>query len=121
MQGMGRGVRDRDDYCAVLLLARLSFSCACVAGENSARWRESWVATARLAPSSPARSRVRVSARSGRRALAQVRYAERGTVWDEPVALREAFDLAATGRAVAAADRVQWAVTLDGGDRALRG
>ncbi|WND15864.1 hypothetical protein [Streptomyces violaceus] len=35
----------------------------------------------------------------------RVRYAEHGTVRGEAVALREAFDLAATGRTPAAAER----------------
>ncbi|MGP3978311.1 hypothetical protein ACTWQF_30765 [Streptomyces sp. 8N114] len=42
-----------------------------------------------------------------RRALAEVRHAPQGTIRPEAVALREAFDLAATGRTSAAADRVQ--------------
>ncbi|MER6958229.1 hypothetical protein [Streptomyces sp. NPDC000618] len=49
------------------------------------------------------------------RALAQVRYAQHGTVRPEAIALREAFDLAATGRTTAAADRIRLTVNdLDG-------
>ncbi|MGW0885840.1 hypothetical protein [Streptomyces sp. NPDC002671] len=55
-------------------------------------------------------------------AAAEVRYAEHGTVRPETVALREAFDLSATNRARAAADRVQRAVNdLGDNDKALRG
>ncbi|MFG2651182.1 DEAD/DEAH box helicase family protein [Streptomyces sp. NPDC048436] len=137
-QGMGRGVRDGEDYCAVLLMgAKLAtaihdtrhlalFSPATraqlklsrdIAGQikggglNSVR--QALQACLERAPQWRERSR---------RALAEVRYAEHGTVRPEAVALREAFDLAATGRAPAAAERVQKAVNALGeNDKALRG
>ncbi|MFK4196705.1 DEAD/DEAH box helicase family protein [Streptomyces sp. NPDC033754] len=137
-QGMGRGVRDGEDYCAVLLLgAKLAtaihdarhlalFSPATQAqlklsrdiagqikGEGLDAVRQALRACLGRVPQWRERSR---------RALAEVRYAEHGTVRDEAVALREAFDLAATGRAPAAAERVQKAVNdLGNGDTALRG
>ncbi|MEV8346425.1 DEAD/DEAH box helicase family protein [Streptomyces niveus] len=137
-QGMGRGVRDGEDYCAVLLLgAKLAtaihdarhlalFSPATQAqlklsrdiagqikGEGLDAVRQALRACLGRVPQWRERSR---------RALAEVRYAEHGTVRDEAVALREAFDLAATGRAPAAAERVQKAVNdLGDGDMALRG
>ncbi|MGJ3557992.1 hypothetical protein ACR6C2_00045 [Streptomyces sp. INA 01156] len=61
-------------------------------------------------------------AERSRRALAEVRYAEHGTVRPEAVALREAFDFAATGRPAAAAEQVQKAVNdIGDSDKALRG
>lgn len=137
-QGMGRGVRDSEDYCAVLLLgANLAvaihdrrhlalFSPATQAqlklsreianqikGEGLDSVRQALRACLGRQPQWTQRSR---------RALAEVRYAEHGTVRGEAVALREAFDLAVTGRALAAADRVQRAVNeLDASDKALRG
>ncbi|MEW2080102.1 hypothetical protein AB0941_42695 [Streptomyces sp. NPDC013433] len=137
-QGMGRGVRDGEDYCAVLLLgAKLAtaihdarhldlFSPATQAqlglsrdiagqikGEGLDEVRQALRACLGRAPLWRERSR---------RALAEVRYAEHGTVRPEAVALREAFDLAATGRSSAAAERVQKAVNdLGEGDKALRG
>ncbi|MEU9272698.1 hypothetical protein AB0E04_46030 [Streptomyces sp. NPDC048251] len=137
-QGMGRGVRDGEDYYAVLLLgAKLAmavhdarhlalFSPATqaqlklsrdiagqITGEGLDAVRQALRACLGRVPQWRERSRW---------ALAEVRYAEHGTVRDEAVALREAFDLAATGRAPAAAERVQKAVNdLDEGDRALRG
>ncbi|MFI1415700.1 DEAD/DEAH box helicase family protein [Streptomyces sp. NPDC020707] len=137
-QGMGRGVRDGEDYCAVLLLgAKLAtaihdarhlalFSPATQAqlklsrdiagqikGEGLDAVRQALRACLGRVPQWTQRSR---------RALAEVRYAEHGTVRDEAVALREAFDLAATGRTPAAAQRVQKAVNALGDeDKALRG
>ncbi|MGY1583249.1 DEAD/DEAH box helicase [Streptomyces sp. MN13] len=137
-QGMGRGVRDRDDYCAVLLLganlavathdprhlalfspatqAQLKLSrdiASQIQGEGLDAVRQALRGCLGRMPKWTERSR---------RALAEVRYAEHGTVRDEAVALREAFNLAATGRTGAAADRVQRAVNaLGDGDKALRG
>ncbi|CAL9327639.1 hypothetical protein SUDANB106_00006 [Streptomyces sp. enrichment culture] len=137
-QGMGRGVRDGEDYCAVLLLgAKLAtaihearhlalFSPATQAqlklsrdiagqikGEGLNAVRQALRACLGRVPQWRERSR---------RALAEVRYAEHGTVRDEAVALREAFNLAATGRPSAAAERVQKAVNdLGDSDKALRG
>ncbi|MEU7407694.1 MULTISPECIES: hypothetical protein [unclassified Streptomyces] len=51
-----------------------------------------------------------------------MRGAEHGTVRGQAVALREALDLAVTGRTPAAAERVQKAVNdLGGSNRALQG
>ncbi|MEV3972753.1 DEAD/DEAH box helicase family protein [Streptomyces sp. NPDC050698] len=137
-QGMGRGVRDGEDYCAVLLLgaklgtaihdarhlalfspatqAQLKLSrdiAGQIKGEGLDSVRQALRACLGRVPQWRERSR---------RALAEVRYAEHGTVRDEAVALREAFDLAATGRAPAAAERVQKAVNdLGNSDTALRG
>ncbi|MFH8485319.1 DEAD/DEAH box helicase family protein [Streptomyces longisporoflavus] len=137
-QGMGRGVRDGEDYCAVLLMgAKLAtaihdarhlalFSPATraqlklsrdiagqIKGEGLNSVRQALRACLGRVPQWRERSR---------RALAEVRYAEHGTVRPEAVALREAFDLAATGRAPAAAARVQKAVNALGeSDKALRG
>ncbi|MER6401491.1 DEAD/DEAH box helicase family protein [Kitasatospora sp. NPDC001603] len=137
-QGMGRGVRDGEDYCAVLLLgAKLAtaihearhlalFSPATqaqlqlsrdiagqIAGEGLNAVRQALRACLGRVPQWRERSR---------RALAEVRYAEHGTVRGEAVALREAFDLAATGRTPAAAERVQKAVNaLGNGETTLRG
>lgn len=55
-----------------------------------------------------------------RRAVAEVRYAEHGTVRPEAIALREAFDLAVTGRYMQAADRLQKTVN-ELNDKQLRG
>jgi hypothetical protein len=137
-QGMGRGVRDGEDYCAVLLLgaklataihevrhlalfspatqAQLKLSrdiASQIRGEGLDAVRQALRACLGRVPQWRERSR---------RALAEVRYAAHGTVRGEAVALREAFDLAATGRTPAAAERVQKAVNaLGDGDTALRG
>jgi hypothetical protein len=137
-QGMGRGVRDGEDYCAVLLLgaklataihdarhlalfspatqAQLKLSrdiASQIKGEGLNDVRQALRACLGRAPQWRERSR---------RALAEVRYAEHGTVRPEAVALREAFDLAATGRPQAAAERVQKAVNdLGDSDKPLRG
>ncbi|MEU6572589.1 helicase C-terminal domain-containing protein [Streptomyces sp. NPDC046805] len=135
-QGMGRGVRDSEDYCAVLLLGtrlgvathdprhlslfspatqaqlRLSRDIAKqIKGEGLAAVRQALRACLGPMPQWMERSR---------RALAEVRYAETGIVRPEAVALRQAFDLAATGRSSAAADRIQLAIN-DVDDDALRG
>ncbi|MGW4490470.1 DEAD/DEAH box helicase [Streptomyces sp. NPDC004376] len=137
-QGMGRGVRDRDDYCAVLLLgadlavathnprhvalfspatqAQLKLSrdiAGQLKGEGLNEVRQALRVCLGRAPQWTQRSS---------RALAEVRYAEHGTVRPEAVALREAFNLAATGRPRDAAARVQKAVNAVGErDKALRG
>ncbi|MGI5192134.1 helicase C-terminal domain-containing protein [Streptomyces sp. CA-288835] len=135
-QGMGRGVRDSEDYCAVLLLganlgvaiheprhlslfspatqAQLKLSSDIarqIKGEGLNSVRQALRACLGRSPQWTERSR---------RALAEVRYAPHGTVRPEAVALREAFDLAATGRTTAAADRLQ-RTTNDLDDQALRG
>jgi hypothetical protein len=137
-QGMGRGVRDGEDYCAVLLLgaqlataihdarhlalfspatrAQLKLSrdiAGQIKGEGLSAVRQALRACLVQAPQWRERSR---------RALAEVRYAEHGAVRPEAVALREAFDLAATGRLHAAAERVQQAVNdIGDSDKPLRG
>lgn len=137
-QGMGRGVRDGEDYCAVLLLGanlaiaihdarRLAlFSPATQAQLKLSRDIASQIRGAGLDAVRQALraclGRIPQWTQRSRRALAEVRYAEHGTVRPEAVALREAFDLAATGRAPAAAERVQKAVNdLGESDKALRG
>jgi hypothetical protein len=135
-QGMGRGVRDGEDYCAVLLLgAKLGvaihdrkhlelFSPATraqlklsrdiadqIKGEGLNAVRQALRACLGRAPQWTQRSR---------RVLAEVRYASHGTVRPEATGLREAFNLAATGRTVPAAERVQQAVNAVE-DTALRG
>ncbi|WP_234314157.1 hypothetical protein [Streptomyces sp. NBRC 109706] len=137
-QGMGRGVRDGEDYCAVLLLganlavaindarrlallspatqAQLKLSrdiAGQIKGEGLNAVREALRACLGRVPQWRERSR---------RALADVRYAEHGTVRGEAVALREAFDLAAMGRTPAAVERVQKAANdLGNRDTVLRG
>ncbi|MEV0811235.1 DEAD/DEAH box helicase [Micromonospora sp. NPDC050200] len=135
-QGMGRGVRDSSDYCAVLLLgARLGvatydsgylelFSPATQAqlalsrdvanqiqGEGLDAVRAALSACLDRAPQWVERSR---------RALADVAYADRGRVRPEAVAVRQAFDLAEAGQTAAAADRLQQTLN-DIEDSALRG
>ncbi|WP_327118764.1 DEAD/DEAH box helicase [Streptomyces sp. NBC_01341] len=135
-QGMGRGVRDREDYCAVLLMGaelglairdprRLDlFSPATraqlrvsqrvadmIAGEGLPQVREAIDACLErqqhwLTPS--------------RRALADVQYEQVSNVRAEATAGREAFDLACVGQYRASADRLQVAInSLE--DKALRG
>ncbi|SDP61554.1 Replicative superfamily II helicase [Streptomyces sp. cf386] len=137
-QGMGRGVRDGEDYCAVLLLGA-KLATAIHEPRHLALFSPATQAQLKLSRDIAGQIRgeglnaVRQALRAclgrvpqwrerSRRALAEVRYAEHGTVRDEAVALREAFDLAATGRTPAAAERVQKAVNaLGDGDTALRG
>ncbi|MEU4494209.1 DEAD/DEAH box helicase [Streptomyces sp. NPDC023998] len=135
-QGMGRGVRDNEDYCAVLLLGanlaaatydpnylklfspatqaqlRLSRDIAKqITGEGLQAVREAL----RACLGRQTRWRER-----SRRALAEVRYANTGLVRPEALAQREAFNLAVTGRAPEAADRIQQSIN-DVEDDALRG
>ncbi|MGP3974458.1 DEAD/DEAH box helicase [Streptomyces sp. 8N114] len=137
-QGMGRGVRDNEDYCAVLLMGA-NLAVAINDARHLALFSPATQAQLKLSRDIARQIRgegldaVRQALRAclgrmpqwtqrSRRALAEVRYAPQGTVRPEAVALREAFDLAATRRTLAAADRVQRAVN-DLGDRdtALRG
>ncbi|MFK0025685.1 DEAD/DEAH box helicase family protein [Streptomyces sp. NPDC090798] len=137
-QGMGRGVRDGEDYCAVLLLgAKLAtaihdarhlalFSPATQAQLKLSRDIASQIKGEGLNAVRQALraclGRVPQWTQRSRRALAEVRYASHGTIRQEAVALREAFDLAATGRTPAAAERVQKSVNdLGDRDKALRG
>ena len=121
-QGMGRGVRDSDDYCAVLLLGselavatydprhlgllspatraqvKLSMDVASqIQGAGLGAVREAVGACLSREPQWVAHSR---------RALADIRYAETSTIRPEAVAARDAFDLAVTGRFQEAADRL---------------
>jgi hypothetical protein len=135
-QGMGRGVRDGEDFCAVLLLgAKLGvaihdrkhlelFSPATRAQLQLSRGVAESIKNAGL-------DSVRMALRAclarapewtqrSRRVLADVRYASQGAVRPEAAALRAAFNLAATGRTVPASERVQAAVN-DVDDTALRG
>jgi hypothetical protein len=126
-QGMGRGVRDTKDHCAVLLLG---------AGLAKATWDQRYLSL--FSPATRAQlalsrdiarliqggglNAVRTALnacldrdpewtkRSGR-ALAEIRYAAAGVIRPEAVALRQAFDLAAAGQARAAADRIQQAIS----------
>lgn len=135
-QGMGRGVRDGEDYCAVLLLGaklgvaihdrkhlelfspatraqlRLSRDIADqIKGEGLDAVRQALRACLGRNPQWTQRSR---------RVLAEVRYAPQGTVRPEATALRSAFNLAATGQSGPAAEQVQQAVNAVE-DAALRG
>lgn len=135
-QGMGRGVRDSEDHCAVLLLganlgvathdplhlslfspatrAQLALSrdiAQQIHGQGLAAVRGALEACLGRHPQWLERSR---------RALAEIRYADTSIVRPETIAAREAFDLAATGQTRAAADRLQQAINnLE--DPALRG
>lgn len=122
-QGMGRGVRDVEDYCAVLLLGA-----SLAVATTDPRWLElfSPATRAQLGLSRDIADQIKgagldaVRAALGacldrdpewvtrsRRSLAEVRYADAGTVRPEAVAAREAFDLAAVGQTSAAADKLQ--------------
>jgi hypothetical protein len=135
-QGMGRGVRDSEDHCVVLLLGN-----DLAVATHDARQRRL------LSPATRAQvelsreiadqiegeglNAVRTAMSAcldeesqwvslSRRALADIRYAESSIIRAEAVAARAAFDLAATGRPRDAADRMQRAITeLD--DPAVRG
>ncbi|MGQ5593948.1 DEAD/DEAH box helicase [Streptomyces sp. ESR1.13] len=135
-QGMGRGVRDSDDHCAVLLLganlgvathdplhlglfspatrAQLALSrdvAQLIQGQGLDAVRVALEACLNRQPQWLERSR---------RALAEIRYADTSVVRPETIAAREAFDLAATGQPRAAADRLQQAINgME--DPALRG
>jgi hypothetical protein len=122
-QGMGRGVRDTDDYCAVLLLganlgvathdpvhlglfspatrAQLELSrdiAEQIQGEGLHAIRVALSACITRDPQWVERSK---------RALAEIRYADTSVIRPEATAAREAFDLAAAGQTSAAADRLQ--------------
>jgi hypothetical protein len=125
-QGMGRGVRDTDDHCAVLLLGanlgvathdplHLSlFSPATRAQLELSKDIANQITGEGLAPVRAAMSACldrdpRWVERS-KRALADIRYAETSIIRPEAVAGREAFDLAAAGQTRAAADRLNEAI-----------
>jgi hypothetical protein len=135
-QGMGRGVRDTKDHCAVLLLG------AGLAKATSDQRYLSLFSPATRAQLALSRDIANLIQGGGldavrtalnacldrdpqwtersRRAVAEVRYADRGVVRPEAVALRQAFDLAAAGQTSAAAAQVQQAINnLD--DPSIRG
>lgn len=135
-QGMGRGVRDTDDYCAVLLLgpnlaitthdpAHMSlFSPATRAQLELSRdiaeqIKGEGLEAVRLALSACLDRDPHWVERS-KRALAEIRYAETSIVRPEATASREAFDLAASGQTKLAADRLQEAINATE-NLALRG
>ncbi|ABW16053.1 helicase c2 [Parafrankia sp. EAN1pec] len=135
-QGMGRGVRDVNDHCAVLLMG---------AGLGLAVHDDAWLelfspaTRAQLRLSRDVAIQVQHTGLEGIRsalsvcldrdpqwversklALAPIRYNNVGSVRPEAVAAREAFDLATTGQFNQAAQRLQTAI--DGiTDPALRG
>ncbi|ODU05876.1 MAG: DEAD/DEAH box helicase [Pseudonocardia sp. SCN 72-86] len=135
-QGMGRGVRDVNDFCAVLLLgANLAVA------THDKGWLDlfSPATRAQLDLSRDIANQIRgegldavraaLSACLGRdpqwversrRALAEIRYVDTGAIRPEAVATREAFDRAVAGHTSAAADRLQQAIN-NIEDGALRG
>jgi hypothetical protein len=135
-QGMGRGVRDTEDYSAVLLLGanlgvathdprHLSlFSPATRAQLGLSRDIANQITGEGLdavrAALSACLTRDPQWVERSRRALAEVRYADTSVIRPEAIASREAFDLAAAGQTRAAADRLQQVINgLE--DRATRG
>ncbi len=135
-QGMGRGVRDSEDYCVVLLMGsklaevlhnprhqallspatraqvQLSWDIATqVQGEGLGAIREVIGACLEREPEWVAHSR---------RALAGIMYEQSSTVRPEAIASRTAFDLASTARFREAADCMQRSIT-EVADPALRG
>ena len=135
-QGMGRGVRDVSDHCAVLLLgAELGMA----VHDRARRDYFSPATRAQLDLSLDVALQLYGQGLDGIRAaltvcldrdphwvqrsklaLAPVRYINTGAVRAEAVATREAFDLAATGQTSQAADRLQRAIN-EITDPALRG
>lgn len=125
-QGMGRGVRDVNDHCAVLLLG---------AGLGTAVHDQTWLdmfspaTRAQLQLSRDVAMQLAGAGLDGVRtalnvcldrnpawvqrskvALASIRYNNIGAVRPDAVAIREAFDLAAAGQTSLAADRLQQAI-----------
>lgn len=125
-QGMGRGVRDSEDYCAVLLLGnKLALA------TRDPEWLTlfSPATRAQLALSNDVAAQIKGHGldavrevlslcldrdtnwiERSRRTLADVRYASAGIVRTEAIAMREAFDLANTGQPTPAATRLQQAI-----------
>ncbi|WP_406346981.1 DEAD/DEAH box helicase [Streptomyces sp. NBC_00648] len=135
-QGMGRGVRDRDDHCAVLLLGanlarattephRLSmFSNATQAQlglsqELALQIKGEGINSIREALSIFL-SRDPAWVEESRRRTATVRYAEYTRIRPEAVATRQAFDLAVVGQTSKAAERFVQVINQTH-DTALRG
>lgn len=125
-QGMGRGVRDNEDHCAVLLLgADLALATrdpqwlSLFSPATRAQLQLSHQVAAQIKNEGLPGVRTAISAcldreehwvRASRRALAEVRYEDTGTVREEALAARRAFDLAAAGQTPAAAKRLQEAI-----------
>lgn len=135
-QGMGRGVRDSEDHCVVLLLGS---ELAVAIHEPRQRGLLSPATRAQVELSHQIAQQIEgegldavrsaISAcldrepqwlTLSRRALADIRYAESSVVRPEAIAAREAFDLAVTGQLRGAADQMQRTIT-ELGDKAVRG
>lgn len=135
-QGMGRGVRDSEDHCAVLLLGS---QIAVALHDRKQRELFSPATLAQIDLSSSLAEQLAGKGLDGireavglcldrdpqwralsREALAGVHYAVGGTVRAEAIGIREAFNLAATGRYNDASDRLQKAIGAVT-DRAVRG
>lgn len=135
-QGMGRGVRDSNDYCAVLLLGA---SLAIATHDPKHLGLFSPATRAQLELSRDIADQIKgegldavraaLSACIGRdpqwverskRALAAVRYADTSQIRPEAIAARQAFELAASGQTSAAADRLQQVINVTE-NRAMRG
>lgn len=135
-QGMGRGVRDSEDHCVVLLLGsdlavathdsrqRALFSPATRAQVELSRDIADQIQGEGLdsvrAAVSACLARDPHWVAVSRRTLAEIRYADSSIVRPEAVTSRRAFDLAATGRLRDAADAMQGATT-EVEDPAVRG
>lgn len=135
-QGMGRGVRDSEDHCVVLLLGpELAFA----THDQGQQELFSPATRAQLALSRQVADQIQGEGltalkdaigacldrapewvTASRRALADIHYAQTSTVRGEAVAARKAFDLAATGRMREAADHLQ-RPTTEVSDAAVRG
>jgi hypothetical protein len=135
-QGMGRGVRDSEDHCVVLLLGS---DLAVATHDPRQRALLSPATRAQVELSSDIAEQIQGEGldslrnaigacldrdpqwvAASRRALAEIRYADSGIVRPEAITSRRAFDLAATGRQRDAADAMQRATTeLE--DPAVRG
>ncbi|WP_327309826.1 DEAD/DEAH box helicase (plasmid) [Streptomyces sp. NBC_01298] len=125
-QGMGRGVRDTEDHCAVLLLgSQLSIALHDPKQQSlfSPATRAQIDVSSRLAEQLEGKGLDGIREAIGlcldrdpqwralnRSALASVHYDARGTVRAEAVGAREAFNLATTGRYDDAAARLQKAL-----------
>jgi hypothetical protein len=136
MARMGRGVRDSEDHCAVLLLGS---QLAVALHDRKQRELFSSATRAQIDLSSNLAEQLADKRLDGireavglcldedpqwrvlsREALAGVHYAAGGTVRAEAIGIREAFNLAATGRYNDASDRLQKAIgTVT--NRAVRG
>lgn len=133
-QGMGRGTRSNDDYCAILLLGkRLTARLHSARDKFSAATRAQLVLSDQMAAMledhpfedlgsvvGQCLDRDQAWVAASRDALDGVTYPEHSFISPAGEASRAAFDLAFAGRFPAAADRLQQAI--DGStDRRLRG